>query len=53
MAKRVGNLLRRMDSYGYKVQLHYKNEPEYKSVLGGSLTLVTFLVILVYFLVLL
>ena len=33
--KGVTNFLKRMDFYGYKVQLHLKNDPEFKSTLVG------------------
>ena len=51
--KGVTSFLKRMDFYGYKVQLHYKNDPEFKSTLGGALTLVAFSGIFAYFAILL
>ncbi len=47
--KCISNFLRSQDSLGYPVSLTYKGENTYRSSLGGFLTLIGKLLILIYF----
>ena len=53
LAERAKMIIKDCDTYGVPIQFQFKNESQYKSVLGGSLTILAFLGILVYFLILL
>ena len=47
---RVTKLIERQDIFGHPVSLTYKGQQTYQSVLGGMVSLVGKLIILVYFL---
>lgn len=45
-------MIKSFDSYGYKIQLTYKNENKYKTFLGGLVTLIAYLGVFIFFVVL-
>jgi hypothetical protein len=49
--KRIKSIIKGIDAYGTPVSLTYKNSTSFKSVLGGTATIMGKLCALVYFLV--
>ena len=50
-ATSVANKLRNIDAYGHPINLTYKNDTTYKSLLGGAATILTRIGIFAFFLV--
>ena len=46
--KRFSTFIKNMDHYGYPVTLTYKNDTEYKSILGGIVTLMFRIIVLTF-----
>ncbi len=47
---RLANLIKKQDAFGHKITLNYQNEPNYRTVFGGSVTIILRLLLFSYFL---
>ena len=47
------NFVRSLDMYGHPVTLTFKKDSTYKSVLGGTVSILSFIGVVIYFLILL
>ena len=43
----ISGLLLRLDVFGHKVGVHYRGEDQYRTKIGGLLTLITYTLVLI------
>jgi hypothetical protein len=48
----LSNFIKRFDCYGYRIQLTYNNENEFKTFVGGVVTIVAYVGVFIFFAVL-
>jgi len=44
----VGNAIKKIDRFGYPISMTYNNEQTFKSVFGGSMTILSIFCLIIY-----